>query len=156
MELKKEFEIDYVDSLTLTKEDMKIYNISATYIKVIEEIKKFKIARNKFITGCHVRLTSSYKPRLESFTKKKIDPVGDAVEDYFDSEEHYNQFNHRLNDLYLIMSEEEIIYLNDCLICGKSENEVKDKLNITRTIFSIVKDSAVVRFAIAFNIVVYK
>lgn len=156
MELEKTIDTEYIDSLLLTKNDMEMYNISATYDNVVKTIKDFKIARNKFITGCHVRLTPSYKPRLESFTKKKFDPIGDAVIDYFDSEEHYNQFNYRLKDLYLVMSEEEIMYLNDCLICGKSETEIKDKLNATRASLSLIKNSVIVRFALVFDLIVYK
>ena len=57
MELEKTIDTEYIDSLILTKNDMEMYNISATYDNVVKTIKDFKIARNKFITGCHVRLT---------------------------------------------------------------------------------------------------
>ena len=156
MELEKTIDTEYVDSLILTKEDMKTYNIPATFINVTEKLRDYKIARNKYINGLHVRLTPSYKPRIESFTKRKIDPIGDGVVDYFDSEEHYNYFNYMLNKLYSIMSEVEIAYLNDCLLCGRSESYVRDIFKISKTPFSIIKDSAIVRFGLVFNVIVYK
>ena len=148
--------MEYIDSLVLTKKDMEIYDIPATYINVVEQLQEFRIARNKYIGGLHVRLTSSYKPRIESFTKRKIDPIGDGVIDYFDSEEHYNYFNYLLNELYSILSDAEIAYINDCLLCGKSENFIRDKFEIGRKVFDIIKNSAIVRFGLVFNVIVYK
>lgn len=149
-------DVDYIDSLILTKEDVKIYDIASTYVNVVETLREFKIARNMYITGCHVRVTQSYKPRLEAFTKKIIDPVGDTVINYFDSKEHYDYFNYLLNELYSTMSDAEIAYLNDCLLCGKSENIVRDKLGMGRKLFDTIKDSAIVRFGLVFNVIVYK
>ena len=54
------------------------------------------------------------------------------------------------------MTKEEIAYINDCLICGRSENYIKDKFNITRTNFDNIKKSGIIRFALAFNIAKYK
>ena len=51
---------------------------------------------------------------------------------------------------------EENAYINDCLICGRSEASVKSKFEIPRRAFDVIKDSAIVRFGIVFNIIVYK
>lgn len=156
MEKELEQEIEYVDNFTLTKEELLAYDIDETYNNVIEKLREFKIARNKFIDGYHVRLTPNYRPRLEQFTHNISDPVGKAVEYKLETEEEYNLFNVQLNKLYSIMSKEENAYINDCLIGGKSESLIKTKLNIPRREFEVIKDSAIVRFGIVFNIVVYK
>lgn len=156
MEKELEQEIEYVDNFTLTKEELLAYDIDATYNNVIEKLREFKIARNKFIDGYHVRLTPNYRPRLEQFTHNISDPVGKAVEYKLETEEEYNLFNVQLNKLYSIMSKEENAYINDCLIGGRSESLIKTKLNIPRREFEVIKDSAIVRFGIVFNIVVYK
>lgn len=147
---------EFADNFTLTKEETSIYNVDATLEKVIEKLKEFKIARNKFIDGYHVRLTPNYRPRLEQFTNNVSDPVGKAVEYKLDNEQEYNQFNIQLNKLYSLMSKEENAYINDCLICGKSESSVRNKFNLTKEPFKIIKDSAIVRFGIVFNLIVYK
>ena len=103
-----------------------------------------------------MRLTPNYRPRLEQFTQNVSDPGGRAVEFKLDNEEEYNLFNIQLNKLYSIMSKEENAYINDCLICGRSEASVKTKFDIPRRAFEVIKDSAIVRFGIVFKIIVYK
>ena len=147
---------EYADNFTLTKEELDIYNVEATLKKVIDKLREFKIARNKFIDGYHVRLTPSYRPKLEQFTNNIYDPVRKAVEYKLDNEQEYNQFNIQLNKLYSIMSKEENAYINDCLISCKSETSVRNKFNISKEPFKIIKDSAIVRFGIVFNLIVYK
>ena len=137
------YEEEYADNFTLTKEEMVGYDILATYEKVIEKLRELKIARNKFINGYHVRLTVS-------------DPVGKAVEYKLDSEQAYNEFNIQLNKLYSIMSKEENAYINDCLLCGKSEASLRTKFDLGREAFNTIKNSAIIRFGIVFNIIVYK
>ncbi|MBQ3474884.1 MAG: hypothetical protein IJH20_01800 [Bacilli bacterium] len=154
--LKTELQDEFADNFTLTKEEMLVYDIPATFEKVIDKLRELKIARNKFINGYHVRLTPNYRPRLEQFTQNVSDPVGRAVEFKLDNEEEYNLFNIQLNKLYSIMSKEENAYINDCLICGRSEASVKTKFDIPRRAFEVIKDSAIVRFGIVFNIIVYK
>ena len=154
--LEQEIQEEYADNFTLTREEMLIYDIPATFDRVIEKLRELKIARNKYINGYHVRLTPSYRPKMEQFTNHKSDPVGNLVEFKLNSEEEYNLFNLQLNKLYSIMSKEENAYINDCLICGRTEASVKSKFDIPRRAFDVIKDSAIVRFGIVFNIIVYK
>jgi len=147
---------EYADNFTLTKEDVLIYDINATLEKVMEKLRELKIARNKFINGFHARLTPDYRPRLESFTGNISDPVGDLIEYKLDNQQTYNEFNLQLNKLYSIMSREENAYINDCLISGKSESSLKLKFDLGRETFNNIKNSAIVRFGIVFNIIVYK
>jgi len=147
---------EYADNFTLTKEDVLIYDINATLEKVMEKLRELKIARSKFINGFHARLTPDYRPRLESFTGNISDPVGDLIEYKLDNQQTYNEFNLQLNKLYSIMSKEENAYINDCLISGKSESSLKLKFDLGRETFNNIKNSAIVRFGIVFNIIVYK
>ena len=62
--LKTELQDEFADNFTLTKEEMLVYDIPATFEKVIDKLRELKIARNKFINGYHVRLTPNYRPRL--------------------------------------------------------------------------------------------
>jgi len=119
--LEQNLQEEYADNFTLTKDEMVIYDIPATFEKVVDKLRELKIARNKFINGYHVRLTPNYRPRLEQFTNNISDPVGIAIEYKLDNEQKYNEFNIQLNKLYSIMSKEENAYINDCLLCGKSE-----------------------------------
>ena len=45
-----------------------------------DKLKELKKARNRFINGYHVRITSSYQPRLEAYTHHVSDSVGNEVE----------------------------------------------------------------------------
>lgn len=150
------YEEEYADNFTLTKDEMLIYDIPATFERVVDKLKELKIARNKYINGYHVRLTANYRPRLEQFSQNISDPVGKEVEFRLDNEKEYNEFNIQLNKLYSIMSKEENAYINDCLLCGKSESSVKTKFNLGRDTFNTIKNSAIVRFGIVFNVIVYK
>ena len=147
---------EYADNFTLTREEMEVYDIPATFGNVVEKLRELKIARNKFINGFHTRLTPDYRPKLEQFSQNISDPVGNIIEYKLDNEQEYNIFNMQLSKLYSIMSKEENAYINDCLLCGKSEAYLKTKLDIPRRMFDIIKDSAIIRFGIVFNIVVYK
>lgn len=156
MKQEQNYEEEYADNFTLTKDEMDIYNIPATFELVVEKLRELKIARNKYINGYHVRLTTSYRPRLEQFSQDISDPVGKTVEYRLDSEQAYNEFNIQLNKLYSTMSKEENAYINDCLLCGKSEASLRTKFDLGRETFNIIKSSAIVRFGIVFNIIVYK
>ena len=156
MKQEQNYEEEYADNFTLTKDEMDIYNIPATFELVVEKLRELKIARNKYINGYHVRLTTSYRPRLEQFSQNISDPVGKTVEYRLDSEQAYNEFNIQLNKLYSTMSKEETAYINDCLLCGKSEASLRTKFDLGRETFNIIKSSAIVRFGIVFNIIVYK
>lgn len=156
MKQEQNYEEEYADNFTLTKDEMDIYNIPATFELVVEKLRELKIARNKYINGYHVRLTTSYRPRLEQFSQNISDPVGKTVEYRLDSEQAYNEFNIQLNKLYSTMSKEENAYINDCLLCGKSEASLRTKFDLGRETFNIIKSSAIVRFGIVFNIIDYK
>ena len=156
LNIEQHVQEEYADNFTLTKEEMIIYDITATLERVMEKLKELKIARNKFINGYHVRLTPSYRPKLESFSGNVSDPVGNLIEYKLDNQQNYNEFNLQLNKLYSIMSKEENAYINDCLICGKSESSLKLKFDLGRETFANIKNSAIVRFGIVFNIIVYK
>lgn len=147
---------ELVDDFTLTKKELEEYNVDATKELVENKIKDLKKARNRFVNGYHVRVTVSYKPRLEGFTNHISDPVGKMIENKLDSEQEYNEFNIKLEKLYSIMSKPEIAYINDCLICNKSEASVRDKFGIYKEGFTIIKASSIVRFALAFDLAVYK
>lgn len=153
--LDKMVEEDYRDDFTLTKQELMEYNFDETFLKVQDKLRDLKKARNRFINGYHVRVTSRYQPRLEAYTHHVSDNVGTEVEYRLDSEKEYNEFNYQLNRLYETMSKPEIAFINDCLLCNRSEASVRDKFGISRDGFVIIKQSSVVRFAIAFNIVVY-
>ena len=153
--LDKMVEEDYRDDFTLTKQELMEYNFDETFLNVQDKLRDLKKARNRFINGYHVRVTSSYQPRLEAYTHHVSDNVSADVEYRLDSEKEYNEFNYQLNRLYETMSKPEIAFINDCLLCNRSEASVRDKFGISRDGFVIIKQSSVVRFAIAFNIVVY-
>lgn len=147
---------EFIDNFLLDNEIISEFDFELTYEEVVNKIKKFKKARSIFINGVHLRLTTDYKPKLEMLTTVSSDKVGKLVEYKIDSESEYNEFNYQLNVLYNVMTKEEIAYINDCLICGRSENYIKDKFNITRTNFDNIKKSGIIRFALAFNIAKYK
>lgn len=147
---------EYVDTCLLTKEDLEEYDVEAITENIIKKIREFKKSRNRFLDGYHYRMTPKYEPRLEMFTVRKSDPVGKTVEYKFDSQEEYDDFNIRLEKLLALMSYDEAVYINDCLISSISESTVRGKLNLGKDSFKKIKNSALVRFAIAFNLVVYK
>ena len=94
MNLKEQIIIqdeDYADDFTLSKEELEEYNIEETFQKVLDKLKELKKARNRFINGYHVRITSSYQPRLEAYTHHISDSVGNEVEYRLDSEKEYNE-----------------------------------------------------------------
>jgi hypothetical protein len=152
-ELKNE---EYIDEFILSPEELKEFDMEETFNNVLEKIRKLKKARNIFINGYHLRLTPDYQPRLEAFTNSVTDKVGNAVEYKLDSEQEYNEFNYHLSKLYETMSKIEIAYINDCLLCNRSENSVKEKFNATRKTFEDAKNSSIARFALAFIIIEYQ
>lgn len=148
--------LSYVDSFILSKDEIKDYDLEKTLIKVQNKIREFKLARNRFTEGLHVRLTPNYEPIMESYSFHNSDPTSEVVRYTLDSEQEYNEFNATLKSLYDTMSKEEIAYINDCLICNKSEASLKEKFNLTRWGFNDIKNSSIIRFAIAFHLEVKK
>lgn len=145
---------NYNDTYLLNESEVVEYDIEDLLLKTQAIIKLFKKARNIYYDGIHVRLTPSYEPILEQRSEYNYsDPVGQAVEITLDSIDEYNQFNYILNMLYKVMTKEERAYINDCLICDKSETSTLYKMNISRRMWKYVKDSAIVKFALAFKLV---
>ena len=122
----------------------------------MDKINELKKARNRFLNGYHLRITANYTPKLSNYVPHKIDIIGDEVANKIDSEEAYNKFNIKLEKLLKIMSLPERAYITECLLSNEKEYVIKDKFVLTRRKFETIKDSSIVRLALAFCLEEYK
>ena len=147
---------EYIDNFTLTKHELNMYDIASTEENVKKLVFNFKKARNIYLNGCHLRLTQNYEPQLEGYTPHKSDQTANVAITEITSKETYNEFNAQLSILYSLMSKCEIAYINDCLIGGASESSVREQSGYYKDKFEVIKHSAIVRLALAFDKAVYK
>lgn len=135
------------------KKDIAQYDLVYCTKEVLDKINQYSVAQYEFPNIPKPKLTANYEIIYESLTPKKIDKVGKFVEMKLDKEK-------EIQDLYddiVIgvhhLTSDEYVYLVECLLKGRSENFVIEKLDSTRFMFDRMKESFIVKMAIAFNVI---
>ena len=135
------------------KKDIAEYDLSYCYEKVLEKIEQYNKAHYEFPNITKPKLTANYEIIYEYFTSKKIDNVSKFVQIKLDKEQEIQELYDDIIIGVKLLTFEEYDYLVECLLKGRSENKVIEKLKSSRFLLDKIKESFIVKMAIALNVV---
>lgn len=143
---------DVVEFSLLDKQFISKYNLEQTEENVLKIISSYLKAQYKYIDIIPPRMTSNYDVKYESFNKFNIsDKVGNHVEKKVDAELEIEKFYRVMTNVIKRMNTYERIYYTELLINGKSERYTSDLIGVSRNGLKPIKNSCILKIALAFN-----
>lgn len=143
---------EVVEFAILDKTFISKYNLEQTEENVLEIISNYLKAQYKYTDIIPPRMTSNYDVRYESLNKfNSGDSVSNYIEKKVDAEIEINRFYNIMTKVIQRMSMYERIYYTELLINGKSERYTSDLIGVSRNGLKPIKNSCILRIALAFN-----
>lgn len=141
-----------VEFSLLDKNFLSKYNLEQTEENVLEIISNYLKAQYKYIDIIPPRMTSNYEVKYESFNKFNAnDTVGKHIEEKIDAEIEIKKFYKVMTNVIKRMNTYERIYYAELLINGKSERYTSDLIGVSRNGLKPIKNSCILKIALAFN-----
>lgn len=141
-----------VEFSLLDKNFLSKYNLEQTEENVLEIISNYLKAQYKYIDIIPPRMTSNYEVKYESFNKFNAnDTVGKHIEEKIDAEIEIKKFYKVMTNVIQRMNTYERIYYAELLINGKSERYTSDLIGVSRNGLKPIKNSCILKIALAFN-----
>jgi len=106
----------------------------------------------KFININPPRITAVYEARYESYVPRKSDPTGYYNQRKFDTDKEIKELYSEISDVLNKMTREELLYYNDNLLGKKSEDLTAEKLGLSRKGLKPIRNSCILKLAMAFGI----
>ncbi len=133
------------------------FNLKETKNNVVNMLGKFISLQYKYINITPPKITSNYELRYESFSScNTIDKIGYYIEKKYDTELKAKEFFEELGFVMNKLNHDELVVLKLYLINNQSETIVADFIGVSRTLFRNIKDSCILKLALAFNLEVLK
>lgn len=143
-------------NVRLKKQVIMQYDYNKTKKKLENLIAKIAELECVFVNIKFPTITPSYEFRYECFTKKKVDKVGNYVERKLDTEAEIDELYSTLTKATELLTDSERYYFVEGILNGLSEEIIASNLNVSRTGFIPVKESCVIKMALALGLAVRK
>lgn len=151
-EANTNYNIEFLNNCLLNARIISHYNMELTKENVNMMLDNYIKLQYKYLNIIPPRITTSYEIRYDSFISKKSDPVGYYNERKFDTEKEVEYFYGEIRDVLQRMTSEELLYYNENLLRKKSEESTAEKLCLSRKGLKPIKNSCILKLAIAFGI----
>lgn len=136
----------------LEKKFLAQYDLEKTEENVLEIMSKFFKAQYKFTGIMPPRMTSNYELRYEGFSNFNYnDSLGNYVETKLDSKQDIINFYNIIAVAISRMNSFERVYYAEFLLNGKSERYTADVIGVSRTVLTQIKNSCILKIALAFG-----
>ena len=141
-------------------EQNKIYNILldeniCNNYDIIEIKKKlqslftsFKSARYlyEFPVECSISISANYEEKLGSFTQRNnISKIEQAIQKYTDKQLHTTNVYNTIMILSLKLTGDESIYLINTFLAHKSEDDIAERIGVSKSYLQKIKKSCIVK-----------
>ena len=160
MENELEFAVQESQKLyyALTKEMTEKYNFTQTKENVEDLISEYKTAKFEYLVSDNVlsRITSSYQKKYEQRNIQLNDKLGTNIGKKIDSKNEIEYFENIFTPLFEMMSANERKYYSLGLINNNSEQFIAEALGISKTGLQPIKQTCILKIALAFHIAVLK
>lgn len=140
----------------LKKQIIMQYDYQKTKEKLENLLAKISELECIFVNIKFPTITPNYEFKYECFTQKKVDKVGNYVERKLDTEAEIDELYDSLTKATQLLSDSERYYFVENMLNGLSEEIISANLNVSRTGFIPIKESCVIKLALALGIAVRK
>lgn len=136
----------------LDKKFLSNFDLEKTEENVMQIMSDFFKAQYKFMRISPPRMTANYEIRFESISSVNgSDCIGKYVEAKLDSEKEIIKFYNVMADTIMRMNIDEKVYYTEYLLNGKSERYTAEKIGVSRKGLGLIKNSCIVKIALAFG-----
>ena len=143
---------NFFDNLLLSNEEIKVHDFEKCKKIVEKKVQKYLRSCFKFINLIPPKITANYEMRYEAFTPATKDTTGNYVSKKVDAEIEALEIYSIINQIWERLSYNERVYFTEVLLYKKSENYAIEQMNdITRHLFKQVKESCIIKVAMAFG-----
>ncbi|MBE6153659.1 MAG: hypothetical protein E7166_05500 [Firmicutes bacterium] len=146
LENEQEYEFDL-----LSKKFISQFNMEKTEENVSEIMSKFFKAQYKFTNILPPRMTPNYELRYEYITMTYSDSLGDHVADKLDTKQEIINFYNTIAGAITRMNTIERVYYVEMLLNSKSERHTADVIGVSRRLLPTIKNSCILKIALAFG-----
>ena len=140
--------------ILLRKQVIDMYDYSKSREAVLDILAESQRLKYAFMDITPPQITNNYEFNFNG--KVPSDIVGDFVAWKIDTEEKAKYLYSRISKVINVLTEEERIFFISNLLNDNSEEFVCEKLMICYRQFTKIKRSAIIKFALAFNVAVLK
>lgn len=143
---------ELMDYALLDKKFLSNFDLAKTEENVMKIMGDFFKAQYKFLGIKPPRMTSNYEVRFESFSSLTVkDCLGNYIANKLDTEEEIIIFYTIMADTIMRMNMDEKVYYTEYLLNGKSERFTAEKIGVSRNGIVPIKNSCIVKIALAFG-----
>lgn len=136
----------------LDKKFLSNFDLEKTEENVMQIMSDFFKAQYKFMRVQPPRMTSNYDVKFESHSSLRVsDCLGNYVETKLDSEQEIIRFYNIMADTIMRMNITEKVYYTELLLNGRSERYTAEKIGVSRNGMIPIKNSCIVKIALAFG-----
>lgn len=143
---------EYFENCLLDKNIINEYDIELTKNEVIKLINKYQKLKYKYINLPAPKITTNYEIRYECFLPYQKNNSVNIIDLKLDTEIEIKKFYSLILDVINKMNKKERTFFYEKLMNKKSEDYVAELLNISRKGLQPIKNSCIIKFALAFNI----
>lgn len=143
---------ELIDYALLDKKFLSNFDLVKTEENVMQIMTDFFKAQYKFMKVSPPRMTSNYEVKFESFSTLNVsDCLGQYVETKLDSEQEIIKFYNVMTDTIKRLNIAEKVYYTEFLLNGRSERFTAERIGVSRNGIQPIKNSCIVKIALAFG-----
>jgi len=131
---------------------IKRYNYKETKLNVDDYMEDFSELFFRFINITPKSLSSRLKEAVVDFTRSNTSYIEQYVEKKDEAERRYLEKLDSILNTLDNLSYQEQVYFKGIYFHDLSEAALRDKLNVSRNGLDHIKQSAIIKFALAFNL----
>ena len=132
------------------------YDYEATKVAVFDVFKKYEIAKYKFIELSAPKITSSYEIDYTINELRKSNPTEKQSFLLLDTEEKLEKFYTVISKLSEQLNYYEKCYLVCCLYEKQTEEDIADRIGVSRPTFRKWKRTCIIKCGLSFGVAVPK
>jgi hypothetical protein len=146
---------ELLDNELLSKIDLVDYDIDRTFYRVCKFMKKYRKLKQINYNEIPIKITSKYKYIYVDEGTRGINEYT-KLDSYIDDDTEYKKISKQICLITQNFSQEELVYYTICLYQQKSETRAFKEIGCSNYGLIPIKNSCIVKFAIALKIEVYK
>lgn len=149
-------ETEEINKYLLSKDVINKYEMILTKKKVFILLGEYIRLQYKYLEIIPPRITYNYEVKYDFKSHDREDNLSYYLDKKLQTENEIRVFYFEIQKVLKNMTREEILIFNDLLLKKKSEDSICEKLSLSRTGLRPIKNSCILKLAMAFNLEILK
>lgn len=141
-----------INEYLLNKKVLNLYDLNKTKENVFSLLSEFLRLQYKYLEIKPPKITYNYEVKSECKSNDRFDSLTYYLDKKYETEKEIKAFYFELQKVLMSMTKEEIIVCNNLFLKRNSEESVCENLGLSRTGLRPIKNSCLLKIALAFNL----